>query len=260
MADDRPLIMISNDDGVDAKGLRYLVECVSGLGDVIVVAPDGPRSGQSSAITVDAPLRVRQHPDYQGARIYSVTGTPVDCIKLGMHAVVPRRPDILLAGINHGSNAGNSVIYSGTMGAVMEGCMIGIPSVGYSLLHHSIEADFSECGRFVDIITRSVLDQGLPEGVCLNVNIPALCKPKGMKTVRAAHGYWTEEYADYTDPHGHPYYWLTGRFVNTEPDSQDTDEFWLASEYVSVVPVRPDQTADNVIDELKARFDSINHS
>ncbi len=257
MANDRPLILISNDDGVSAKGLKYLVECVSELGDVIVVAPDGPRSGQSSAITVEAPLRVNQHPDYLGAKIYSVNGTPVDCIKLGMHALVPRRPDILLAGINHGSNSGNSVIYSGTMGAVMEGCMIGIPSVGYSLLHHSIAADFSECGRFVDMITRNVLQKGLPAGVCLNVNIPALCKPKGMKTLRAARGYWTEEYADYTDPHGHPFYWLTGRFVNSEPDNPDTDEYWLARKYVSVVPVRPDQTAVDAIEGLRARFDTI---
>lgn len=251
MADIRPLILISNDDGIEAKGLRFLIECVNDIGEVIAVAPSGPRSGQSSAITVDAPLRIKQHPDYDGAGMYSVTGTPVDCIKLAMHAIVPRRPDIVLSGINHGSNSGNSVIYSGTMGAAMEACMLGIPAVGFSLLHHSLDADFTECRPIVEAITRKVLEDGLPKQVCLNVNIPALCVPKGIKIVRASRGYWTEEYADYIDPHGKPYYWLTGRFKDEDPDNPDTDNYWLEREYATVVPVRPDQTAVDHIDGLR---------
>lgn len=251
MSESKPLILISNDDGVEAKGLRFLIECVKDMGDVIAVAPSGPRSGQSSAITVDSPLRIKSYPDYFGCKVYSVNGTPVDCIKLAMHTLVSRKPDIVLSGVNHGSNSGNSVIYSGTMGAVMEACMLGIPSIGYSLLHHSIEADFSECTPFIAEITRKVLSAGLPDGICLNVNIPAQCKPKGLKVVRAARGYWTEEYAEYIDPNGKPYYWLTGKFNNEEPDNPDTDNYWLAREYVSVVPVRPDQSAVDVIGKIK---------
>lgn len=242
METNRPLILISNDDGVSAPGMRYLIESVRDMGEIIAVAPDGPRSGQSSAITVDSPLRITRHDDYCGAAIYSVNGTPVDCIKLGMHAIVPRRPDLVLSGINHGSNSGNSIIYSGTMGAVMEACFLGIPAIGYSLLHHSWKADFSQCGPIIRHITSQVLQSGLPSETCLNVNIPARCTPKGIKVVNAAKGYWTEEYAQYTDPHGRPYFWLTGRFNNTEPDNPDTDHYWLDRQYATVVPVRPDQT------------------
>lgn len=249
---EKPLILISNDDGVDAKGLRFLIETLATIGaDIIAVAPDAPRSGQSSAITVEQPLWLKRHADFAGAKIYSVSGTPVDCVKLALHAVVPRRPDILISGINHGSNAGNSVIYSGTMGAAMEGTMVGIPSVGFSLLHHSLDADFTECAPFVESITKAVLAKGLPDGISLNVNIPALCRPQGLKVVRAARGYWTEEYADYTTPSGKPYYWLTGRFVNSEPDDPATDEYWLKRQWATVVPVRVDQSATDQIETIE---------
>lgn len=247
MATERPLILVSNDDGIDAPGLRYLIDSVKELGDVIAVAPDAPRSGQASAITVDSMLRITQHDDFAGAKMYSVNGTPVDCVKLGLHAVVPRRPDLMLSGINHGSNSGNSVIYSGTMGAVMEACMVGIPSIGFSLLHHSWAADFSQCGTFVRGIAGKVLANGLPQSVCLNVNIPAKCTPKGIKVVRASRGHWTEEYAQYQDPHRRTFYLLTGRFVDDEPDNPETDNYWLDRQYVSVVPVLPDQTLVSAI-------------
>lgn len=250
MTTDTPLILISNDDGVTAPGMESLIETVSPMGHVVTVAPDAPRSGQSSAITVDTPLRITRHPDYCGAEIYSVNGTPVDCIKLAMHTIVPRRPDIVLSGINHGSNSGNSIIYSGTMGAIIEACMLGIPAIGYSLLHHSWKADFSQCAPFIRHITSRVLRSGLPDDVCLNVNIPARCTPKGIKIVNAAHGHWTEEYAEYTDPHGRPYYWLTGHFENTDPDDPTTDNYWLDRQYVTVVPVRPDQTHTSSIPAL----------
>lgn len=240
----KPLIFISNDDGVSAPGLAHLISAVSEYGEVVAVAPDSEQSGKASSITVNAPLRLTQRESIAGARVYSVNGTPVDCVKLGLHSLFAEgtRPSIMLSGVNHGSNSGNSVIYSGTMGAVMEACMNGIAAVGFSLLHHSISADFTNTTAFIKAITERVLESGLPEEVCLNVNIPAKCVPKGIKVVRAARGYWTEEYARYTDPHGEPYYWLTGHFHNEEPDNDDTDEYWLSREYVSVVPVRPDQS------------------
>jgi 5'-nucleotidase len=240
----RPLIFISNDDGVNAPGLAHLIESVAEFGEVVAVAPATEQSGKASSLTVESPLRLTERAPIAGAKVYAVNGTPVDCVKLGLHVLFSdgRKPDIMLSGVNHGSNSGNSVIYSGTMGAVMEACMVGIPAIGYSLLHHSIAADFTHTTPFIKEITARVLAGGLPADVCLNVNFPAKCVPKGIKVVRAARGYWTEEYARCTDPHGKPYYWLTGHFHNEEPDNDGTDEYWLSREYVSVVPVRPDQS------------------
>lgn len=251
----RPLILISNDDGVHAKGLMCLAECVKDMADIIIVAPDTPQSGKSSAITVGQPLRITAHPDSCGARVFSVSGTPVDCVKLGLHAIVPRKPDLVLAGINHGSNSGTAVTYSGTMGAVLEGCMVGIPSVGFSLLHHSLKADFSFSIDYVKKIAATVLLEGLPSRICLNVNIPALVVPNGVRVCRAAQGHWSEEYMRYTDPSGDPFYWLTGRFVNGEPDATDTDEYWLGKNYISVVPVSPDQTVLSAIPAFAKIYD-----
>lgn len=250
----KPLILVCNDDGINAPGIHYLIECIKKNADVVVVAPDAPRSGQSSAITVNAPLLLKEHTNFDGAKVYSVSGTPVDCVKLAMHAIVPRKPDLMVCGINHGTNAGNCVLYSGTMGAVLEAATVGIPSIGFSLLHHSIKADFSKCGPVVEKICAAVLEKGLPEGVCLNVNIPAQCTPKGIKVLRASRGFWTEEYENYTTPHGQPFYWLTGRFENQEPDNPATDIYWLDREWVSVVPVSVDQTAVNAIPEITSLF------
>lgn len=251
----RPLILITNDDSIEAPGLHCLVEYVRRLGEVYVVAPAEPRSGQSSAITVGLPLRIKERQSStEGVRYFVVNGTPVDCVKLALNAIVPRKPDILLSGINHGSNSGNCITYSGTMGAVLEGCMVGIPSVGFSLLHHSLQADFSLSASFVTDITRKVLEEGLPSMVCLNVNIPAKIRPEGIKVCRAAQGYWTEEYKHYLDPNGSPFYMLTGRFVNTEPEATDTDEYWLNRNIISIVPVNPDMSAKNQIESLSTRF------
>ena len=258
MKPERPLIMVSNDDGVNAKGIRCLVETLTAFADVIVVAPDGARSGQSSAITCNLPLRMHQLPDWHGAQIYAVSGTPVDCVKLGLHTVMPRKPDVMVCGINHGSNAGNCVIYSGTMGGVMEACMVGIPSVGFSLLDYASDADFTECRPIVTEITKRVARAGLPAGICLNVNIPAVAHVEGVKVVRAARGYWSEEYAGRTDPFGHPYWWLTGHFNNEEPDDPSTDEYWLARGYATVVPVRVDQSAIDMIEATEQLLDSDN--
>lgn len=240
--DTQPLILITNDDGIHAKGLYHLIDCVRHLGDIIVVAPDVPQSGMSSALTVSGPLRITRHPERHGAKIYSVSGTPVDCVKIALHTIVPRKPDLLLSGVNHGSNAAVNVIYSGTMGTAIEGCLFGIPSVGYSLLHHALDAEFGATTPFIDTITRQVLDHGLPAGICLNVNFPARCVPKGMKLLRAARGYWNEGYESYTDPAGRTFYMLSGRFTNREPDCDETDEYWLARQWVSIVPVNPEMS------------------
>ncbi|MDO5395876.1 MAG: 5'/3'-nucleotidase SurE [Bacteroidales bacterium] len=250
----KPLILITNDDSIEAPGLHRLVEIAAEFGDVIAVAPKYPQSGQSSAISVEKPLRINQTDDYSGARMFTVSGTPVDCVKLALNAIVPRHPDLLLSGINHGSNSGNAITYSGTMGAVLEGCTNGIVSVGFSLCHHSIKADFSLSAPLVRDIVARVLANGLPDYTALNVNIPARVVPAGSKVCRAARGHWSEEFVRYTDPAGKPFYMLSGRFVNEEPDMTDTDEYWLSQGYVSVVPVTPDQTAARYIESLSQTF------
>lgn len=255
---DKPLILIANDDGIQARGLRHLIDCVNAMNlgaEIYAVAPAGPCSGMSSSITINSPLQIIAHPDYNGAKMLAVTGTPVDCVKLGLHAALPRYPDLVLAGINHGSNSGNSNIYSGTMGAVMEGCMIGIPSIGFSLLSHDPEADFSQTGPTIEKVIRTVLESGLPKGVCLNVNIPKGVTPKGIKVTAIADGRWTEEYQDYVSPHGQKFYWLTGVYEDYEPENPAGDNYWLNRGYSTVTPIRPDQTAFDAIPALSTLLD-----
>lgn len=247
----KPLILISNDDGINAPGLKHLIDAVAGLGEIVAVAPAMPYSGGSSSITVNAPLRIASYPDYNGAKMYSVTGTPVDCVKLALHTLAPRRPAVMFSGINHGSNAGSSLIYSGTMGAAMEGCMLGSPSVGYSLLDHSLKADFGQTLPYIRHISERVLAEGLPAQVCLNVNFPANVRIEGMKVCRSALSHWTEEYKEYIDPHGKPYYWLTGKIVNEEPGCDETDLYWLDRNYATVVPVTVDQNATSEIKGIR---------
>lgn len=252
----RKLILITNDDSVDAPGIHHLAECVRSMGDVYVVAPAHPHSGQSAAMSIFEPLRIRElAPKTEGVRLFTVNGTPVDCVKLALGEILPRRPDVIFAGINHGSNSGVNVTYSGTMGAVLEGCIEGIPSVGFSLLHHSLKADFTLSTAFVAAIASAVIEKGLPEGICLNVNIPAKVLPEGVKVCRAARGRWTDSYQRYLDPAGVPFYMLAGRFINSEPDAEDTDEYWLSRRYVTVVPVAADQTASAAIKPLTGYFE-----
>lgn len=255
MENNRPLILITNDDGIDSVGISHLASVAVNLGEVVIIAPEKAQSGKSSAITPNSPLYVKEHTPIHGAKAFTVSGTPVDCVKLGLHAVLDRKPDLLLSGINHGSNAAVNNIYSGTMGATMEGCILGIPSIGYSLLDHSPSADFNPLTEYIDTITAQVIKKRLPEGVCLNVNFPAHCTVKGVKVLRSAKGHWTEEYADYVTPHGQPYYWLTGKFHNLEPDNAETDEYWLARGYGSIVPIRPDQTATDQLQEIERIMD-----
>ena len=240
--DDKPLILISNDDGVYAKGLNELVEVMRLFGNIVVVAPDSPRSGMSHAITVDRPLRVTKLQEEDGLVIYSCNGTPVDCIKLACNQLLERLPDFVISGINHGSNSSVSIIYSGTMGAALEGCIHGVPSIGFSLCDYSPNADFSRSKKVVARVFQTVAEHGLPEGICLNVNIPK-GDVKGINFCRQARGKWVEEFEQRTDPHGRDYYWLTGYFNNAEVEARDTDDFALMDGYVSVVPVSTDMTA-----------------
>ena len=246
-------ILVVNDDGIQAPGIHRLAACLPPEADIYVVAPDEPHSGQSSAITVKNALRITSHPEYSDGHIkaFSVNGTPVDCVKVAAHAILPQKPVMAVAGINHGSNAGCSVIYSGTMGAVMETCMLGIPSVGFSLLDHSLNADFTPCLQYVKSISRAVFEHGLPDKVCLNVNFPKVPLIKGVKVVGAAKSHWTDEYDEYTDPHGHKFYMLTGELINEEPENHGTDLYWLDRDYATVVPATPEQTRFDMVTLLK---------
>jgi len=240
----KPTILITNDDGIHAPGLRKLIAVVKPLGNIIVIASDGPRSGMAHAVTMESPIRVKLITDEENYKEYITSGTPVDNVKLGKHKICEKLPDLILSGINHGSNASINIIYSGTMGAALEGAIDNIPSIGFSLMDYNADADFSHVDDAILTITKKVLDEGLPEGVCLNVNIPKMngTPLKGIKVCRQADGRWVEEFEERRDPHGRSYFWLAGSFENGDP-RDDTDEKALALNYVSVVPSHTDFTA-----------------
>ena len=248
-----PLILVVNDDGISAPGIRKLIGIMKDFGDVVVVAPEGPQSGMGHAITINATLRCDKITIDDGTQTeYSVSGTPVDCVKLAVNQILDRKPHLCVSGINHGSNSSINVIYSGTMSAAVEGALEGIPSIGFSLLDFSHDADFSEGEQYIRKITKSVLEHGLPEGVCLNVNIPKSKeneKIKGIRICRQAKANWEEEFDERKDPNGRTYYWLTGKFVNYDK-GDDTDERALENHFVSVVPVQYDVTAHHAISVL----------
>ena len=244
---ERPLILITNDDGADARGIEVLTELMTQIGDVVVVAPDGPRSAQSNALTVTHPIRFKLLEEREGLVRYSCTGTPTDCVKLALNEIFDTPPDLLVSGINHGSNAAINVIYSGTMGAVLEGCENGILSIGFSLCDYALDADFSIFEPFILQITREALKNGLPHATCLNVNAPR-GEIAGVRVVRQCDGRWTKEFEKRTDPHGRAYFWLTGGFENHEPEAEDTDEWALEHGFVSVVPTKIDLTAYQAIE------------
>lgn len=247
----KPLILITNDDGVYAKGINDLISGLKNLGDIVVIAPDGARSGMSSAITSINPLRVNKIKEDKNVTIYSCTGTPVDCIKLGVNEILERKPDLVVSGINHGSNAAISVIYSGTLGAAIEGCIFGIPSIGLSLTDHACDADFTEAVKYGLMIAKKVLKEGLPLGVCLNLNIPNIPQVKGLKVCSQTKGYWTKEFQAAKDPSGNTIYWLTGEFHNLDPENPENDEWALNNGYAALVPIQIDMTAYEVINSLK---------
>lgn len=255
----RPLILLSNDDSVNAPGLEASIEMLSPIGDLFVVAPDVPRSGSSHALTVTSPVTVEKVRESKGIAVYACSGTPADCVKLAMSCLLPRQPDLMVSGINHGSNSSVSVIYSGTMGAAIEAAMLGMPSIGFSLCNHSSDADFAASVRYGKIIVQDVLTNGMPKGITLNVNIPDLPfdEIKGIRTCRQNKGMWNEDFIMKPDPvTGEKLYWLTGYYHNEEAGAEGTDETALSSGYVSVVPTHFDMTAYDAIDEMK-RFENI---
>ena len=251
----RPLILITNDDSVCAKGLQVLIDAVKDFGDIVVMTTELNASGKSHALTTNQPLRVRQVTVQQGLEVYACNGTPVDCVKLAEAFFCERKPDLVLSGINHGSNASINVIYSGTMGAVVEAAINGMPAIGFSLLNHDSDADFSACIPYVKQIVANVLEYGLPETISLNVNIPNLpySEIKGIRVCREAKAYWSDSYEKRIDPNGKDYYWLTGNFVCNDK-AEDTDIWALDNGYISIVPTQPDYTSFDNIDVIKNRW------
>ena len=248
----RPLILVTNDDGINAPGIRTLISVIKDIGDVIVVAPDSPQSGMGHAITINSTLHSsRITPKNSEIIEYSCSGTPADCVKLAINELMPRKPDLCVSGINHGSNSSINVIYSGTMSAAIEAGIEGVPAIGFSLLDYSWNADFSHSKDFIRKITLNALNNGIPKGVVLNVNIPAVKKSdvKGVKICRQAMAYWVEEFDKRKNPLGQEYYWLTGKFVNKD-QGEDTDEWALKNNYISIVPVEFDLTAHHAIQGL----------
>ncbi len=239
-----PVILITNDDGISAPGIRNLVDAVRGLGKIVVVAPDKPQSGMGHAITIGNPLRLHpMHHLFEGVEAWQCSGTPVDCVKLAVDKVLRRKPDLCLSGINHGSNHSINVIYSGTMSAAVEAAIESIPSVGFSLLDYSVEADFTAARKYVRIIVEEVLATPMDKHLILNVNFPAIPDAliKGIKVCRQAYAKYEEDFLERNDPTGKKYYWLTGKFVNFDK-GRDTDVWALEHNYVSVVPVQFDMT------------------
>ncbi|MBN2665705.1 MAG: 5'/3'-nucleotidase SurE [Bacteroidales bacterium] len=250
------LILVTNDDGLYAAGLRTLIEVMEEFGKVVLVSTQESMSGMSMALTVKTPLRVKLLEETDRRKVYTCNGTPTDSIKLAVNQLLERKPDWVVSGINHGANASVSVLYSGTMAAAIEGCLYGIDSVGFSMSDFSRTADFSICRKFIRIVMLKLTEMTLPRGICLNVNIPSVPEDeiKGIKICRQSKGNWKEEFEKRKDPMGRTYYWLTGMFQNQEPESMDTDEWALANNYVSIVPVSVDMTAHEYIDTLKERF------
>jgi 5'-nucleotidase len=250
-----PLFLVNNDDSIKAPGIRALINCLRPLGKVVVVAPDRPQSGTAHAVTIAHPLRLDLLAKEEDYEEYSCNGTPADCVKLAFKIVLKRRPDFLFSGINHGTNASINIIYSGTMAAVFEGAMSGVPSVGFSLANYNIDADFSQSVKHVRTIIEKVIEKGLPDGVCLNVNIPDIpeARIKGIMVCRQSEGTWQEDFDEREDPNGRKYYWMKGVFVKIG-DGEDTDQWALEHDYIAVVPVQFDFTAIKALNTIKNWF------
>lgn len=244
--EDRPVILVTNDDGYEAGGIKALIQSLRGLGRIIVCAPDSPRSGYSASFTCVRPINLFLVSDDGEVAIYSCNGTPVDCVKIALHRFFHKRqPDLILSGINHGGNDSVCVMYSGTMGAVLEGCAVGISSIGFSLLNLSPTADFTHVMPITRSISEKVLANPMPRGVVLNVNIPDVAELKGIRICRQSDGYWENEYhyLEGNEQTDMAWFQVTGNYVNNEPEATDTDRYWLDHDYVSVVPTTVDQTA-----------------
>ncbi len=253
----KPLILVSNDDGITSRGIRKLIELMSQLGEVVVVAPDGPQSGMGHAITVGDTLRLTESHIFEGIEAYECSGTPADCVKLAKHHVLKdRKPDLVVSGINHGSNSSISVLYSGTMSAAIEGAIEGLPSIGFSLCDYSPRAKMDHVDDYILKIASETLKKGISKGIALNVNIPPIQKEaiKGVKVCRQANAKWDEEFDQRLDPHGREYFWMVGNFVNHDK-GEDNDEWALANNYVSIVPCQFDLTGHYAIKQLNEDWD-----
>lgn len=247
----KPLILVTNDDGITAPGVRNLTEFMNELGEVVVVAPNSPQSGKGHAITINSTLTFEEIQLEGPQTDYALSGTPVDCVKFALDKILTRRPDIVVSGINHGANSSINVIYSGTMSAAVEAGVEGIPAVGFSLLDFSWDADFGQAKSYIQGIVKRVLERPMPKGIVLNVNIPNLKHEeiKGIKVCKQANAKWEESFDERVNPHGKKYYWLTGYFNNMD-HSDDADETALSDGYISVVPVKFDLTAYEYMKEL----------
>ncbi|WP_419801277.1 5'/3'-nucleotidase SurE [Mucilaginibacter sp.] len=248
----KPTILVVNDDGITAPGIKALLEVMQEIGQVIVVAPDSPQSGMGHAITIGKPLRLDKVDLYEGVEMYKCSGTPVDCVKLAVNVIFKgKKPDLCVSGINHGLNNSINVLYSGTMSAAVEGAIESIPSIGFSLDDYTQEADFSAAKKYINQIALQVLDHGLPQATLLNVNFPNTKDLKGIKICRQANAKWAEEFDERSDPQKRKYYWLTGVFQVNDL-GEDTDVWALEHDYVSVVPVQFDMTAHHAIGTLNS--------
>jgi 5'-nucleotidase len=251
---ERLRIFVTNDDGINAKGIEALIEMVKPYGEVYVLAPLEVNSGMSQAVTITTPIRLKKICEAENLKIYACTGTPADCVKLAFSHILPdKKADILVSGINHGSNSSTSVLYSGTLAATTEGIMYHTPSIGFSLCDSTADADFSACVQLGRKIINKVLNENLGIDSYLNVNFPKLPQSeiKGIEVCRQAKGVWREEFEKRTDPQGVDYYWLTGNYINEEPDAADTDETWLAKGYATIVPQTLDMTNYAELDRIK---------
>ena len=247
-----PLILVSNDDGITSKGIRVLVNVMKQLGDVVVVAPDSPQSGMGHAITIGETLRLYEEDIFPDVQAFKSSGTPADCVKLAKHYVLKdRQPDLVVSGINHGSNTSISVLYSGTMSAAIEGALEGLPSIGFSLCDYSSKAEFSHVEEYVYKISKQVLENGIAKGVALNVNFPPKRNEsiRGIKICRQAHAKWQEEFSERYDPNGRKYFWMAGNFVNFDK-GEDNDEWAIANNFISIVPCQYDLTAHHAISQI----------
>lgn len=254
MKNQKPLILVTNDDGVSAPGIRALINVMATIGEVIVVAPDKPQSAMGHAITINNTLYLNKiSKENDSITEYSCSGTPVDCVKLAVNEILKRKPDLCVSGVNHGSNSSINVIYSGTMSAAVEAGIEGIPAIGFSLLDYNWDADFEPIKSFIKKIVLETLEKKLPEGVILNVNFPKLKEKeiKGIKICRQAKALWVEKFDKRQTPFGKDYYWLSGEFVNQDKGN-DTDEWALENGYISVVPVQFDLTAHHAIQQLNS--------
>lgn len=251
----KPLILITNDDGVNAKGIQALIKVACEFGEVIVMAPQTNSSGLSHSIVSSRPIRAQELSHSDGLTVCSCDGTPVDCVKLAVEHFCPRRPNLVLSGINHGSNSSINVLYSGTMGAAIEAVALCIPSIGFSLLNHNPLADFEPGLPYIRQIIRTTLENRLPAGITLNVNIPRLPAEeiKGIRICHEANACWDDSFEKRIDPQGRPYWWLTGKFVCNDP-SESSDEWALSHGYVSIVPIHCDFTHHPTIDLLKKLY------